>query len=170
MSLHPTAAQIQDGSQDPTDLCLEFLLEESNQHAADTFSLEDLLNESMASVKEAQDAKALRQRIASGGMSKEEAKESNALLRSWEARREWNKTANTITFSRAFCACCNSYYPVFQSFGEEQTHRHNQITRWVKVDEHKNLELPKKVIYEDTVIPMCEECAAGAGWPVEIDS
>jgi hypothetical protein len=121
----------------------------------------------MSSAQETRDAKALRAKLAAGGLSKADAAESNSILRIWEAKREWNKVSNTMNFHRTFCAQCEAYHTVFVAFGENQKHKHNSTTRWVKVDAHKNPELPKEVLYTEETAPTCEDCAAKSDWPVE---
>lgn len=149
---------------------LDALLSDSLQQASEAFSLDDLLAESLQTVKQDADMKLLRQRTASGNMTKKEAAEANSVLRQWEAAREWKRTHNTITFLRPFCECCGSYYPQFQAFGEWQTHRTSDVRRWVKVSEFKEPDLQREVIYEETTVPMCEDCAAKDGWEVEDDA
>lgn len=163
---HPGAAVSASSPSSLDSSDLQSLLAESIAQAVEVFSLEDLLSESMAEAKERVDTKLLRQRVASGGMGKQETIDANSILRIWEARREWVKTHNTITFTRCFCEQCGSYYPQFQSYGEQQNHKTTTATRWIKVPSHTSPELPRIVLYEDSYVPTCEVCAAASGWKV----
>lgn len=155
------------GNSAPAPSSLDQLLVESLTQAVETFSLDLLLSESMASVQEAKNVKALRQRVASGGLTKAEQADSASILLLWETRRAWVRTHNTLTFERKFCACCNSYFPQFVAYGEQQEHKTLDSIRWVKVEKHTDITLPRKVIYEDSIVPICEECAKADGWDTE---
>lgn len=130
-------------------------------------SLEDLLAESMEAAHERTAMKDLRKNLAEGGVEFEERRKSESLLRSWEAKREWTRTHDNITFNRCRCKGCGNFSTQFMGYFETQVHRSNPgIKRWIAVQRPVG-DLPKEARYLDHNVPTCENCAEFAGYPVE---
>lgn len=135
--------------------------------AAEVFTLDNLLSESMAAQAERDKYKQIRKNLAEGKVPTAERDANQELLRQWEAKREWNKAADVIGFERCRCKGCGQFHTIFMGYFEKQTHRSNtSISRWVSVTKLSG-SLPKEVRYSDHDVPTCEDCADFAGFPVE---
>lgn len=138
--------------------------------AQDIFSLDDLLAESMVITAQREQMKQIRKAAANGFGSKEERDANNALLRKWEAAKEWNKQANVAAFTRCVCSRCRTYTVAFAGYYERQIHRSNaQIERLVLSGKPTD-SYAKEVRYFDDSLAACEDCLAFDGYPVEMDT
>jgi hypothetical protein len=134
---------------------------------SDVFSLDDLLSESMVAAAERDRMKLLRKKVAEGKAPAAERNADIELLRQWELKREWNKSANVICFERCKCIGCGQFHSIFMGYFERQIHKTNtKLERLVKVEKFAS-DLTKEVRYSDHNVPTCEDCAEFAGFPVE---
>jgi len=150
---------------------LQALLVESTTQAAELFSLDDLLSESMAIRQEKDQEKELRKRQQRNDISKEEYDLNAALLRRWELAREWDAVANVLLFSRQRCGYCGSFHNSFEGRYELHTHKRLVKTqRTVAVTVHTK-DLPKTVQYTDSDVEICHTCAdTQSDWELEDDT
>jgi len=168
--MHDQAQQSTQPQESPAFDTLEGLLEESKQHAAAIFSLDDLLSESVALVEASSAEKELKKRVARGGMQAGELVESQSLLLKWELARVWGKTKNVLAFTRQRCQDCGSYHNTFSGFFELHQHKNQpNTTRQIAVTRFE-MDLPKLVTYSDAEVPTCHACAEHDGWELEDDS
>lgn len=145
---------------------LDALLLDKLPSTQDTFSLDDLLSESVKYKEQKEEEKELRKKQARGGLPKAEA----ALIRKWELQREWDATANVLVFQRQRCSFCGSYHNLFDGLFELHTHKRLAITRTVAVKFHEK-SLPKAVRYTDSDTAICHNCAdKQAEWELEDDT
>ncbi len=135
---------------------------------AEVFSLDSLLEESMAARKDAVSVKAARSLLSGPAKVEPEARKAmEESIRAWEAKREWDTKAGVAAYTRQFCETCDCYHTTFSGFFHRQAHRNSKVSRWVRCEKEQMLALPKEVKYEDEICPMCEDCAKAAGFPVE---
>lgn len=140
--------------------------------AKEEFSLDDLLNESMAQKKEADAIADIRKVLSkTQGMIAGTRAALERTVRAWEAKREWHMKATVAMFSRQFCDNCDYCHLHFLGFYQRQTHRHSKADRWVQMEKGApvNPAFPKESKYKDSIAEMCEECAMEAGFPIELD-
>lgn len=128
--------------------------------------LDSLLAESIASRDAAAQVKADRERLKKGRMSREEADDTLARIRQWEARNEWKPLATAAVFEHTTCEC-GYYSEVFSHLMHRQKHKHSAgLTRLVMAD--TILEgLPKETIIQHFSVTICAECAKEKGWDTE---
>lgn len=132
----------------------------------DFSELEALLSESIAIRNEVAQAKALRSKLARGGMAPSEKEETEAKLREWEARKEWTTIANVAVFERMTCDC-GFYSETFSHILHKQTHRQKAgLVRWVQA-KTIHADLPKLVAKQCHEVSICAECASDKGWDLE---
>lgn len=126
--------------------------------------LNDLLAESVASVKESAEAKASRQRIARGGLSTAEREADAQRIRDWEAKHEWQDAANVALF-RVYECGCGASCKVFEGMYRRQTHRHlkHGAQRHVAVDTAV-ASLQNETAVRVTEVEVCGKCLAEKGW------
>lgn len=129
--------------------------------------LDDLLADSMKQKKEAEAAKLARSLLSKGGMEPEARTLMEAQVREHEMRVQWNALAGVAMFSRQWCKECGLVHVQFSGFFSRQKHRTSKIDRWLKSSQEQISGLPKEVKYEDVEVPMCEECAGLAGFPID---
>lgn len=135
--------------------------------AQDLFTLDELLQESMAAHSEKAKYKQLRKDLAEGKISQEHRSANEALLREWEERREWVKAADVIGFERSRCTSCGQFHTIFMGYFERQDHKLSKsCSRRIAVTKLSGA-LPKEVFYLDHDVPLCEDCADILGFPVE---
>jgi len=135
--------------------------------AANDFSLDDLLAESMTEKRKADEVKAGRVAIAKGGISKADSDAIQASIRSWEAKREWIPKAAVVMFSRQQCLSCGSYHTQFLGWYQRQQHRSSSIQRWIASIKPTDSKLLRESKYKDSHTEMCEDCAEAIGFEVE---
>lgn len=141
---------------------LEALLEDSRT-IPDADPLEDLLAESMAATKEAQAAKAARERIKRGGLTAKEREADEERIRRWELQNEWRAVANVALFERHRCNC-GRQQTIFRQLMERQEHRHLRGSfRWQKTTASK-AGLPNEIVVQKWETPMCTYCSTQAGF------
>lgn len=137
-----------------------------NEVIDDFASLEDLLNESMDSIKEAADIKARRQLLAKRGITKAERNENEEIVKSWELKREWTPKAAVALFDIQECSHCGSKHSFYVGLYQRQTHKRSQIDRWILSTDTANAGLPKEIGTNTEHTPMCGQCIGEFGWGV----
>lgn len=133
--------------------------------------LDDLLAESMQAVAEDRGIARHRAMLARKNISSAEREELEAKVREWEARRLWETLAHVAVFYRQACAC-GQVHIHFSHMMLHQKHRTDPFAqRWVKetvfADTQTRREianLPNKVAFQNTHVPMCHVCAETAGF------
>lgn len=141
---------------------LDQLLQESlgkPKAAADPLDdLDQLLQESVALRDEASAISQARDRLKRQSLSLDERRETEALIRSWEARRVWLTVADVTVWEVATCDC-GSVHRTFSHTMHKQTHRDSPTTiRLVKADTWSE-GLPTLVAHQEVSVPLCAECA-----------
>jgi hypothetical protein len=155
----------------PVDLLtpdLEELEQESPaQPAPEVDPLEALLAESLKSRDDKLAAKAARDRIKRGGLNSTEKIETEALIREWELRHEWEVVANVALFERQECHC-GVNRTVFVTLLSRQVHRHmkDKPQRWTRTDKALTA-LPNEVKVRVKAVEICDVCAEGKGWNLQ---
>lgn len=137
---------------------------------SDMASLDALLSESIAIRNEGEATKAMRKKLAAGGMQPTERAEIEAKVREWEARKEWLPVANVAVFEHMTCEC-GFYSETFSHIMHKQTHREkrdlsgNSLVRYVQATVMLNA--PKLVAKQYHEVSICAECAGGKGFDLE---
>lgn len=125
--------------------------------------LDELLAESLVATREAQEAKAARERAKRGGLSAAQQAEDNDRIRRWELAHEWKAVANAALFERHSCAC-GKHQTIFRQLMTRQQHRHlRDSQRWQQADA-SIANLPNEVVVQKWETPMCPACAPQAGF------
>jgi hypothetical protein len=128
--------------------------------AADDFSdLNALLNESVAARHEAQLVKDKRRLLANNKIPAEERLGVEALIRSWEIRKEWIAVASTQMFSQQTCTACGGVHHHFLGLYQKQVSKVSKVFRWIKSDEVANKDLPTEAKLEESFAPVCADCS-----------
>ena len=128
--------------------------------------LDELLAESMATVKDQLEAKLARERLKRGGNTAAQQAEDAERIRRWELANEWQAVANVALFERHRCNC-GRQQTIFRQLMQRQQHRYlRDSTRWQAV-EAINAELPKEVVVQKWATPMCTECSPQSGFVFE---
>lgn len=99
-----------------------------------------------------------------------EVQETAALLRQWDAKREWSLSANVLVFTRQKCACCEAMSKTLD--GRFLLYQNNRLRGTTKLESTKAFELdkPREVVYRDSVVDLCHECAdIQQDWPLQED-
>ena len=127
-------------------------------------SLDDLLSESVAAVKETAEAKAARLRLAKGGLSKAERDADAERIKRWESAHEWQAAANVALFHIFECGCGSSA-KIFEGMYRREEHRHlkHGAMRHIAVDSAL-ASLPNEVAVRMTQTPTCGKCMDKMGW------
>lgn len=134
-------------------------------------SLDALLAESMEAVGKDKKAKQARDRLKRKDLGAEEREDLEALVREWEARKEWKTLAHVAVFHHQQCTCgaVHKHFSHMMYHQQHRTDKHAQ--RWIRATAfadtttQQELEgLPNKVAFQHTVVPVCEDCAAEAGF------
>lgn len=130
-------------------------------------SLDSLLAESLQQVEDRKKEKEMRKSVARGNLPASEIAETTALLRKWDDQREWRRTKNVLCFTRQLCLNCGAYHTTFEGYFERsESKRLNNTKKDVAVKIFE-LDLPKEVMYHDSQVPVCHECADQLGWELE---
>lgn len=135
--------------------------------SASSFSLDDLLAESMAEKRKADDVKVARVSVAKGGLSQADKDALTASIRSWEAKREWLPQAAVVMFARQQCLGCGQFHTQFLGWFQRQQHRTSKIERWIPSIKPHDDKLLRESKYQDSHAEMCEDCAEHLGFDVE---
>ncbi len=147
---------------------LQSLLDDTPVAAPTTDSLDDLdalLAESTTAMRDAQAAKAARDRVKRGGLTQRELAEDLERIRAWEAAHEWAAAANAIRFLQQDCECGRSHQ-IFTGLLRREVHRTMRFSqRWVAVPSAL-ADLPNEVLIARAKVPLCGHCAEGKGWDV----
>lgn len=158
---------------DELDQLIQEQQEDAGQAPAndDLCDLDELLRESVKA--QADDRAIAKQRgmLARKNLSSEDREELEAKVREWEARRLWETLAHVAVFHRQQCAC-GSIHLHFSHMMLHQKHRTDGFAqRWVRetvfADTQTRKEvanLPNKVAYQNTMVPICADCADKAGF------
>lgn len=127
------------------------------------FSFDALLAESMQQAEQRIAEKDLKKKIAKGLGTNDD----NETVKRWGRERDWLKAANVLAFSRQQCKCCGSYSTTLD--GKFELHVHSRIpnSNLLHGVPFFELDLPKRVVYRDSIVPVCHECADLADWPLE---
>ena len=155
---------------------LEQLLAECNaeveQEVSGIDDLDSLLNESVSLVKAAKEVKAAKLVLkhSSSIMDPEERRFIEAKVASWEAEHTWKTLELVAVFRRQTCAC-GAQHQAFSHFMHHQQHRTDAFAqRWVSAafgPDSKESTLPRNIAFTDSLVPMCEFCAAEAGFDMD---
>lgn len=127
--------------------------------------LEALLDESMALKAEEQHVKFLRERAKRGGLTAAQAKEDEARIREWEAKREWEIKANIGVFEERTCTC-GQVETVWVGLMHFRQHREKKISSQVRATE-QIASLPNMIAKQTVKVECCTKCASGKGWDLE---
>lgn len=127
-------------------------------------SLDDLLSESLGSVKETAAAAAARKRLARGGLSAVEREADAQRIREWEAKHEWEDVANVALF-RAYDCSCGASYKLFEGMYRRQLHRHlkHGAQRHLAC-ELADAKLPNETALRISEVEVCGKCMDSKGW------
>jgi hypothetical protein len=150
----------------PIDLLEDLNADLALTMAKDT-SLDDLLAESMAEKRKADDVKAARFSVANCKMPQAERDALTASIRSWEAKREWLPQAAVVMFTRQQCLGCGQFHTQFLGWFQRQKHRTSQIDRWIPSIKPHDDKLLRESKYQDSHAEMCQDCAEHLGFDVE---
>ena len=150
----------------PIDL-LEDLNADLALTAAKDFSLDDLLAESMADKRRADEVKIARISVAKGGLPQADRDALTASIRSWEAKREWLPRAAVVMFARQQCQGCGQFHTQFLGWFQRQQHRTSKVERWIPSIKPQDEKLLRESKYQDSHSEMCEDCAEALGFDVE---
>lgn len=132
-------------------------------------SLDDLLADAMRAADEQKKVSQARERLKKNKVKASDREETEALIRSWEARNLWKPMANVALFEYVTCTCCQQFNTNFLRMMQKQVHRNNpQITRLIAMGEGQEMDaaLPKLVARQVTEVDICEYCAADAGFDI----
>lgn len=94
--------------------------------------------------------------------------ETAVMLRQWDAKREWAHNRNVLVFTRQKCKCCESSAATFDGMFIEL--KNNRLNNTFKMEPviHFELDKPKAVVYRDSFVVICHECAdIQQDWPLE---
>ena len=132
-------------------------------------SLDDLLTESIAQIAENDKEKAIRNRLRHNRISDPTEKlEAQAMLRQWDTQREWNRSANVLVFNRQKCKFCNTFHTTLEGYFERYDNKRLAgTTKQTAVKSFERLDLPKEVVYHDSLIEICHACADNSDWPLQ---
>lgn len=128
--------------------------------------LEALLGESLAAKRADDEGAALRKRLKLSTLSKAEREATEALVRAWEARKEWRTVANVAVFERVYCDC-GCYTEAFSHFMHRQKGRVNTSLERFIVADTLEAAMPKEVAFQNCQVPICGECAPKEGYDME---
>ncbi len=138
--------------------------EKAQASAANPFNIFDnLLAESLQQAETAKAEKALKSKVSQGRGTNED----NETVKRWGRERDWVRAKNVLAFTRQHCKCCGSYSQTLD--GRFELHIHSRIpnSNLLNSVQSFDLDLPKHVVYRDSVVPQCHECADLSGWPLE---
>lgn len=121
--------------------------------------LNALLSESVATRDEAQRVKDQRKLLASGKLTGAERQSTEALIRSWEIRKEWIAVASTQMFSQQTCTACGGVHHHFIGLYQKQVSKVSKVFRWIKSDEVANKGLDVEAKLEESFAPVCADCS-----------
>lgn len=127
--------------------------------------LADLLSESMAIKEEEAHIKYLRERTKRGGLTAEQAREDEARIREWEAKREWKITANVGVFELHECSCGNTT-STWAGLMHAREHRTMKVTGYVRASA-QIASLPNLVAAQIVKVDCCPACASKHGWDLD---
>lgn len=147
-----------DLSEDEKDELAELLAASLPPPSSDLDDLDALLDESVALRDEAASMKSARDRLKRGNLPREDRLETEALIRSWEARRVWETLSEVAVWEKTECAC-GAVHLNFSHLMHQQRHRHQPgTTRLIKADEWDEA-LPTIVAHQELTVPICVACA-----------
>lgn len=99
-----------------------------------------------------------------------EVLETAEMLRQWDHKREWSHTHNLLVFTRQKCTCCEEMSITFDGMFIQLTNNRVKGTRKIEPVTHFDLDKPKDVVYRDSLVPICHECAdIQQDWPLQGD-
>lgn len=154
-------------SAEDSDNLLEGLLstpkEEKPTGKGDDFSLDDLLTESLETIKESAAVKANRKKLKDTRLSKAERTAIEDKIRQWELAREWTPKASVAMFLQQTCKC-GSIHSTFSGMFQRQTHRVSAIERWVPVTDIADSGLPREHKAHTQHVLLCADCAESEGY------
>lgn len=127
------------------------------------FSFDDLLKDSMAQAEERNAEKELKKKVSRG----QGTNEDNATVKRWSREREWKRTANVLAFTRQQCHHCGEFSTTLDGRFELHTHSRIPNTTLLNSVPSFELDLPKQVVYRDSYVAECHECADEHDWPLE---
>lgn len=162
--------------QDTLDELETLIAEQQQDQSSDpgVIDLDDLLKESVASVEADRNLARSRKLLQRKDLPQDEREDLEARVAEWEARKYWETLAHVAVFHKQHCAC-GAVHQHFSHMMYHQQHRTDKFCqRWVRatpfVDTQTRQEvaaLPNKVAFQNTVVPICHQCAAGAGFDLE---
>jgi len=136
--------------------------------------LDQLLKESVQAQDADRNIARSRKLLARKDLPQFEREDLEQRVAEWEARKYWETLSNVAVFHKQHCSC-GAVHRFFSHMMYHQQHRTDKhCQRWTKatqfVDSQTRLQvaaLPTKVAYQNTVTPVCHECAAGAGYDLD---
>lgn len=129
-------------------------------------SLDDLLAESMGIVDEATAVAEAKRRLTkdSGQLNPREREELQQRIDTWEMVHVWRKVASVAVFHRSLCKCCEQRTENFRHYMQRcEGVKDAKLQRWYRVTE-ADWHLPKEVIFTESVVDVCSNCAWVEGW------
>ena len=127
---------------------------------SDFSDLDALLQESVADRFAAQSIKDQRKLLAEGKIPGAERLGVEALIRSWDIRKEWLPVASTQLFSQQTCTACGGVHHHFIGLYQKQVSKVSKVFRWIKSDSVANKELPEEAKLEESFAPVCADCSS----------
>jgi hypothetical protein len=168
---HHRASALPDPLQELEDLGAAINAPQAQPQPAtnDLDDLESLFSEAMAGAREVAEARTARERIKRGGQTAAERAADAERIKAWEAKHEWIAQANVAAFEEIVCTTCDTAHRVFTGLMQRQKHRtqgHGAM-RW-QAQAQATAGLPNEVAIRRVERVMCEDCAPGFGWPLDV--
>lgn len=138
----------------------------------DGFDLDQLLAESVAAKKAADETKANRKLLSSKN-AKLTAAQRQAMqdqVRANELRTEWTAQASVAIYSIQQCSHCGTKHGHFSGLFQRQVHRTSKIDRWVQSNPVQNQGLHKESKENISYTEMCACCGPEFGFPITMGS
>jgi hypothetical protein len=165
LDMSPQAFEaIEDGAVDDLDdLLTESVSLRAKPKASSLDDLDALLDESMQIKAEEAHVKFLRERTKRGGLTAAQAKEDEARIREWEAKREWEIKANVGVWEVRECSCGAEPETVWVGLMHFRQHREKKISSQVRATE-QIASLPNMIAKQTVKVDCCKVCAGAKGW------
>lgn len=151
--------------EEPTEGDAVALEQAEAEESPDLLDLDALLKESKVQARERQALSEAKKRVAQGGKFGNLA-EDLARIRAWEAEHVWKQEAVVATFLAVTCACGSSRRIFSGILIRESSRTSSHARRWVTPEGILPANLPRETGLIMQKSAMCEDCAAGAGWPM----
>lgn len=120
--------------------------------------LDALMSEGLALVTKEKEAKKAKAKLKDTRITKEERSEIESKVAEWENGREWLAQAEVAVFDVQACSC-GSHQTHFRGIFQRQQHiRIPSASRFLKVEQHLNVGLPKEKRMEVENVTVCLRC------------